>query len=392
MMHPYFALKTVSIWIMLVATFATNHALAGAKSCAHVLSKHERLIEAAQHAGLHYTQEFKTGIQREIKNDKALYYSPDGELIKSETQIARYNALRIPPGYTQVWISTDPMSHIQATALDSKGRRQYRYHPQWTKIASEFKFKRIIKFGQELPQLRNSISKDLSRPELDEPKVIATILRLLEITAIRIGNEEYAADNGTYGLTTMLKKHVQIKGDNIAFDFVGKGHVEHEFDVRDESVAKILKQLLVAHPKNKNLFLAVSEKTTETISGTTSESGQTQLISADQVNASIKTRMGDDFSAKDFRTWIATTTAAEFLAKSGPVSNFEKEYAEVEKNAVLAASARLRNTPEVCRHNYIHPKVFELYRRGKLHTVYQKLQHQRLDRPIGEELVLTVLD
>lgn len=324
-------------------------------------------IEAARAAGLRYVSDAMPGIRREKKGDEYQYFKPNGKQITNENELKRIKGLGIPPAYTDVWICPDPDGHLQATARDAKGRKQYRYHKRWREVRDENKYERMIAFGQALPQIRARIAKDMSLPGLPRQKVLATVIKLLEMTLIRVGNEEYARDNKSFGLTTMRDRHVKIEGSEVQFHFKGKSGKTHSISIKDRKLASIVKRC--RDIPGYELFQYIDED------------GNHQTIDSADVNAYLQEITGQEFTAKDFRTWAGTTVAALALQEFGEFDN----KTQAKKNVVQAieqASKRLGNTPAICRKCYVHPGVIDAYLDG---TMLEALK-QRAEETLSESL------
>ncbi len=304
---------------------------------------------AAREAGLRYTTDDSPGITRCGEGKRASYRTPDGKAVRDAATLGRIKRLAIPPAWTDVWICPLANGHIQATGRDARGRKQYRYHPEWSAVRDGAKFERTIAFGQALPRIRKRVAEDLRRKRLDREKVLAAIVRLLETTLVRIGNEEYAKQNRSFGLTTMRDRHVKIGRGTLHFDFHGKSGKHHEIDLHDARLATIVRQ--AQELPGQDLFQYLDEN------------GEAQKIGSSDVNAYLREIVGEEFSAKDFRTWSGTVLAAVALRELGA---FETKKAG-KKNLVQAieqVAERLGNTPAVCRKCYIHPVVMESYLSG----------------------------
>ncbi len=311
----------------------------------------EKVGPALEQGQLTYVNDNDPGITRRRVGKSFSYRSPDGGLVKDTETLKRIRSLAIPPAYAEVWICPDPRGHIQATGRDVKGRKQYRYHPDWGEARGETKYHRAIEFARALPGLRDKIERDLSKPGLSKAKVVATVVRLLELTLIRVGNSEYAKQNKSFGLTTLRDRHVKVDGAEIRFKFKGKSGVEHETGLKDRRLARIVRAS--QDVAGQHLFQWVDRE------------GQRHEIGSSDVNGYLREAIGEDFSAKDFRTWAGTVAAAQALLGYPP----PKTATEAKK--VLAATAktvaaRLGNTPAVSRKAYIHPAVFEAYTDGVL--------------------------
>ncbi len=301
--------------------------------------------------GLTYCSDEAPGLSRTVSGKGFAYHDRDGRLIKDEKVLDRIRALAIPPAWIDVWICPRATGHIQATGRDVKGRKQYRYHADWSRHASESKFERLPAFARALPKLRKRVDADLTRRGASRDKVLATAVRLLEITLIRVGNAQYARQNRSYGLTTLNKRHLEVDGAALTFAFKGKSGVEHEVKVRDRRLATVVRSL--RDLPGQQLFKYRDAD------------GQLCVLTSDDVNAYIREAMGEDFSAKDFRTWAGTVSAARALREADlPTSPTDaKRKITV---CVKAVAGLLGNTPTVCRSSYVHPKVFEMYESGAL--------------------------
>jgi len=332
-------------------------------------------------AGLHYSADFTPGITRKKLKKGFRYYASDGRPITDEAEIARINKLAIPPAYTDVWICPDPLGFLQATGRDTRGRKQYRYHPRWRTTRDETKYARMMEFAAALPRIRQRVSSDLSRPGMSREKLLAAVVRLLETTMIRVGNDEYAKENQSYGLTTLQNDHVEIDGSKIRFRFRGKSGKTHDIDIRDRRLAAIVKRC--RELPGEELFQYVDD------------GGELRSIGSDDVNAYLREISGADFTAKDFRTWAGTVLAAIALQE---FEVFDSE-AEAKKNVVRAVEAvakRLGNTPSICRKCYIHPAIIESYIDGVMvDSIKQAAQRELKDNlkslPPEEAAVVALL-
>ena len=307
--------------------------------------------EAAEDAGLRYVSDEQPGYTRKRKGDGFEYFDTDGKPIKDEQRILRINRLAIPPAYKDVWICPTLNGHIQATGRDDRGRKQYRYHERWREVRDENKYERIIVFGQALPKIRRRLNKDLALPGLPRNKVLATVVQLLERTFIRVGNEEYARENKSFGLTTMRNRHVDVDSSNVRFSFRGKSGVNHEVDVDDRRVAKIVRKL--QDLPGQELFQYVGKE------------GEKHSVTSEDVNDYLREITGQDFTAKDFRTWAGTVLGAMALQAQDAFENKTQAKKNV-KDAISAVAKILGNTPAVCRKCYVHPAVLETYLDGDL--------------------------
>ncbi|MDQ2824094.1 MAG: DNA topoisomerase IB, partial [Verrucomicrobiota bacterium] len=251
--------------------------------------------EAAEDAGLRYVSDDQPGYTRKAKGDDFEYFDTDGKPIRDEQRLLRIKRLAIPPAYTDVWICPSPNCHIQATGRDARRRKQYRYHERWREVRDENKYERMAMFGEALPKIRRRVKKDLALPGLPRNKVLATIVQLLERTFIRVGNEEYARENKSFGLTTMQDRHVDVKGSNLRFTFRGKSGIKHDVDVTDRHIAKIISKL--QDLPGQDLFQYVNDE------------GERCDLTSQDVNDYLREITGQDFTAKDFRTWAGTVLA-----------------------------------------------------------------------------------
>lgn len=306
-------------------------------------------VAAAEAAGLTYVTDALRGITRKRVGTGWAYYAPDGTLIRDRAERRRISRLAIPPAWTEVWICPDPHGHIQATARDAKVRKQYRYHLRFRAMRDQSKFGRMLTFSQALPKLREQVEIDLALPALPRRKLLATVVRLLDKTLIRVGNDEYTKANRSYGLTTLRRHHVEVSGYTLRFEFRGKSGILHEIAVADQRLARIVQQLqdLPGH----QLFKYVDED------------GKRQAIDSDDVNQYLRHVSGRDITAKDFRTWSGTMVAAQALRELGPATS-ERQARRNVNRALDQVAHRLRNTRAVCRKYYVHPAIIDAYHRG----------------------------
>lgn len=324
---------------------------------------------------MHYVSDTQPGIRRRKSGKGFRYVDAEGNKVRNRDTLRRMRSLVIPPAWTDVWICADPRGHLQATGRDARCRKQSRYHPRWRVVRDEAKYERMLLFGTALRRIRTRLEEDLALPGLPRNKILATILRLMERTLIRVGNEEYARDNKSYGLTTMRAKHVQINGSTIVFRFRGKSGKLHTVGVEDRRVARIVRQCqdLPGH----ELFEYLGE------------TGKTCKINSADVNDYLRSISGEDFTAKDFRTWAGTVRASMVLRE---FADFRSE-TEAKKNivqAIKSVAKRLGNTPAVCRKCYVHPAIVECYLAGKLeHRICRKIEEasDEVRREAEEELL-----
>jgi len=293
--------------------------------------------------GLVYVSDAKPGIRREKHGDEFIYMLPDGAPLRDDAEIARIRKLAIPPAYTEVWICANPRGHLQATGRDARGRKQYRYHPAWRLARDETKFGRMLEFGAVLPRIRRRVERDLAQRVGEHPPreaVLAALARLLDTTLVRIGNDEYAKSNGSFGLTTLRNRHAAVQGSSLRLRFKGKHGKVHDVTVDDPRLARIV-QRCQAMP-GQELFEYVDED------------GGVRGVSSSDVNDYLREASGGDFTAKDFRTWHASVLA--FALAHRPPAGTRRS-----ANEILAeVAARLGNTVAVCRKAYVHPSVLEL--------------------------------
>ena len=318
---------------------------------------------AARSAGLRYVDDRRPGIIRIRRGTRISYRDSDGRAIRDGETLTRIRSLAVPPAWRDVWICADPNGHVQATGRDAKGRKQYRYHPRWREIRDGNKYERVIAFGRALPVIRRRVERDLARAGLPREKILATVVRLLEVTLIRVGNEEYVRQNESFGLATMRDRHVRVNGSALHFQFRGKSGILHEVDVPDRRLARIVRQS--RDLPGFELFQYMDA------------GGERRTIDAADVNAYLKSIAGDEFTAKDFRTWAGTVLAARALRE---LAGFESQ-AQAKRNvlrAVESVAKRLGNTRAVCRKCYIHPEVVNAYLDGTL--------VESLNRSVGRQL------
>ena len=337
--------------------------------------------ESAKTAGLRYVTGGGPGIQRQRAGRAFVYVGPDGRTVRDTEDLRRIKSLAIPPAWRDVWICPDWRGHLQATGRDAKGRKQYRYHPRWRDVRDETKYDRLIAFGKALPRIRARTERDLSRPGLPREKILATVVRLLESTLIRVGNEAYARDNESFGLTTMRDRHAEVSGSTITFAFRGKSGIRHAIDLTDRRLARIVRQS--RDLPGYELFQYLDGD------------GERRTIDAADVNGYLKEIAGEEFTAKDFRTWAGTVLAAQALQE---FQAFDSQ-AQAKRNVVGAietVAKRLGNTKNVCRKCYIHPAVLTAYMDGSLMDLLSRRVNRELARslktlPPEEAAVLALL-
>jgi DNA topoisomerase-1 len=306
---------------------------------------------AAEQAGLVYVSDEEPGIRRRKSGKGFSFRNPDGSPVKDKETLARIKSLAIPPAYTDVWICADPMGHIQATGRDDRGRKQYRYHPRWREVRDSTKYERMLDFGKALPAIRERISADMGKRGLPREKVLATVVHLLENTLIRIGNATYSKENKSFGLTTLQDRHVEVDGGKMRFQFKGKSGKTWNLQVKDRRIARIVKSC--QDVPGQHLFQYLDDD------------GQRHGVTSQDVNDYLREISGQDFSAKDFRTWAGTVLAAIALTE---FESFDTKAAAKRnlRDAIERVSSRLGNTPAICRKCYIHPQVLDCYLEGDL--------------------------
>jgi DNA topoisomerase-1 len=307
--------------------------------------------EAARAAGLRYVTDEQPGITRVVRGEGFAFRKPDGSAVTDERALERIRKLAIPPAWTDVWICTAADGHLQATGRDARGRKQYRYHPRFREVREETKYEHMMAFAAALPALRAAIGRDMALRGLPREKVLATVVHLLETTLIRVGNDDYAKENKSYGLTTLRDKHVAVEGAQLRFEFKGKSGKAWRLQLKDRRVAKVVR--------------ACQELPGQRLFQYRDEQGELREVTSSDVNAYLREITGSDITAKDFRTWAGTVMAALALQE---VEKVETQ-AALKKNvkaAIEKVSARLGNTPAICRKCYVHPEVLQAYAEGEL--------------------------
>jgi DNA topoisomerase IB len=317
--------------------------------------KVESLAAQAAAAGLTYVSGDEPGIRRIPCGRGFRYINPDNKRITDNVELERIARLAIPPAYTDVWICLDPQGHLQATGLDARKRKQYRYHPDWREARDDIKFGRMVEFGEALPQLRQRLQRDLRQRGLPRKKVVAAIVSLLDTTRVRIGNLSYARDNRSFGLTTLRKRHLAfVSARRVLLRFRGKSGVEHEVWIDNRRIVNVIRDC--QQLRGQHLFQYIDE------------SGKRHPVGAEQVNTYLRETMDAEFTAKDFRTWGATLRAFEIMLETPlPESRSQRALKACIVSATKKVAEELRNTPAVCRKSYINPAVFLAWRNGILH-------------------------
>jgi DNA topoisomerase-1 len=305
----------------------------------------------ARAAGLRYVCDDTPGIRRQRRGKAFRYLHADGRVVRDRHTLGRIRALAIPPAWREVWICVADDGHVQATGRDARGRKQYRYHRRFRELREETKYGRMIAFARALPRIRRRVARDLALPGLPRKKVLAAVVRLLEATRMRVGNEEYARENESFGLTTLREQQVKVRGGTLKFRFRGKSGIEHAIELNDRRLAAIVRRM--RDLPGEELFQYVDED------------GETRRIESSDVNAYIREAAGDDFTSKDFRTWAGTVLAARALSALSAAESSAQRKRNVAQAIEVVAKA-LGNTKTVCRKCYVHPAVIDCYLDGKL--------------------------
>jgi DNA topoisomerase-1 len=334
-------------------------------------------VESAKAAGLRYVSDSQPGIHRRRRGTGFQYLDADGKTLRDKDALGRIRSLVIPPAWQNVWVCTNPRGHLQVTGRDARGRKQSRYHPRWREVRDETKYERMTIFGAALPGIREQVQRDLSLSEMPRRKVLAAIVRLMEVTLIRVGNEEYARENHSYGLTTMRNKHVKVEGATVSFKFQGKSGVRHTIDINDRRLARIIQRC--QDIPGYELFQYIDGD------------GNHHSVESADVNEYLRAISEQDFTAKDFRTWAGTVLACTMLQE---FEAFQSQ-TQAKKNVVQAikdVAGRLGNTPAVCRKCYVHPAVLDTYFSGGLiKSVEKQVEEEAADSPYAlrqEEVAL----
>jgi DNA topoisomerase-1 len=344
------------------------------------LAKEREFREAARSARLRYVSDAERGFARRRHGKSFSYVRANGEVLRDRASLERIRSLAIPPAWKDVWICPSPNGHLQATGRDARGRKQYRYHPRWREAQDEQKYERIVLFAKTLPKIRRAVARDLRKRGLPREKVLAAAVKLLETTLIRVGNDEYARDNRSFGLTTMRDEHVKIRGARVRFDFRGKHGIEHEVDFKDSRLARIVHAC--RDLPGQELFQYLDD------------SGEVRDVGSGDVNDYLRSISGQDFTAKDFRTWAGTALAARALHE---FQDFDST-AAAKRNITTAiehVAERLGNTQAICRKCYVHPGIIEAYLdRTLVNTLKRRAERElrgKLHRLSGEEAAVLAL-
>ncbi len=327
----------------------------------------QRDRQAARTARLKYVSDSGPGIRRRRRGRSFAYVNTRRQPIRNRKTLDRIQALVIPPAWEDVWICPDPQGHIQATGVDARGRKQYRYHDRWRKVRDDAKYEALLRFAQALPRIRRRVQSHLKRRGLPREKVLAAVVKLLETTLIRIGNDEYAAQNHSFGLTTMRNRHARVNGRRICFNFNGKSGVAHEIDLHEPRLARIVEKC--QELPGQELFQYVDAE------------GEIRDVGSQDVNSYLREISGEDFTAKDFRTWAGTALAAQALRE---FEDFDSDAAAKRniRQAIEHVAKRLGNTSAVCRKCYIHPAIFDAYMDHSLVSTLRQRAEQELRSPL----------
>jgi DNA topoisomerase-1 len=350
-----------------------------------LLSKLEKIGRdpktTAKAVGLRYVSDSTPGYTRKKAGKGWSYYSADGSLVKDKDLITRFNKLVIPPAYTNIWISPYENGHLQFTGTDAIGRKQYRYHPAWNKIRNQSKYHRLQTFATYLPVIRERVDKDLARSNPDHNKIVALVVRLMELTGIRVGNESYKKLYGSFGLTTLMNRHVQIEGSNINFEFKGKKGVYHKVSLQSRKLARLVKQC--RELPGKELFQYYNAN------------GERSTIGSGDVNDYLKEITGEDFTAKDFRTWAGSVSALYAFKQAGEfetITECKKKIVTVLDEVAL----NLGNTRTVCKKYYVHPTVIKSYEDGAIFKYIKNIDEEKdvntAELNIAEKALLKIIE
>lgn len=335
--------------------------------------------EAAEAAGLRYVSDARPGIRRSNSRKRFSYTRADGSKLTEADVLRRIKSLAVPPAWTNVWICPSAEGHIQATGRDARGRKQYRYHPRFRELRESTKYEHLVAFAAALPDIRARVSQDMALRGLPREKVVATVVHLLDTTLIRIGNDDYARHNNSYGVTTLKSRHVAVNGNEVRFRFTGKSGKQWSLQVRDRRIAKIIK--------------ACQELPGQELLQYLDEEGIPQGITSSDVNAYLRAITGGDITAKDFRTWAGTVLTAMALSELPGFQSVTQAKRNL-RNAIKDVAARLGNTPTICRKCYVHPELVTSYLDG--HFVLKvksenKLREERSGLKLEEAAVLAML-
>ncbi|MEZ2334526.1 DNA topoisomerase IB [Mucilaginibacter sp. RCC_168] len=335
----------------------------------------------AKAVGLRYVSDSSPGYTRKRSGKGWSFYDAGGNLVKDKELINRFTRLVIPPAYTQVWISPYENGHLQFTGIDAAGRKQYRYHPGWNKIRNQSKYYRLQTFASYLPVIREQVDKDLARHKLDHEKVVALAVRLMELTSIRVGNEAYQKLYGSFGLTTLQNRHIKIEGATIRFEFKGKKGVQHKISLQSRKLARLVKQC--RDIPGKELFQYYDE------------SDERHSIDSGDINNYLKEITGEDFTAKDFRTWAGSVSALYAFKSAGEFANATECRKKI-VSVIDEVAVTLGNTRSVCKKYYVHPLVIKSYEDGTLFKYISELDEDKDEKATqlnqAEKALLNLLE
>jgi len=335
----------------------------------------------AKAAGLRYVSDSMPGYTRKKSDEGFAFYDPDGKLVKDEDLIHRFKKLVIPPAYTNVWISPHENGHLQFTGIDAAGRKQYRYHPEWNKLRNQSKYYHLRLFAEHLPAIRKQVDKDLNRQNLDHDKVVALVIRIMELTSIRVGNESYKKLYGSFGLTTLMNKHVKIEGAKIYFEFKGKKGVYQKVALHSKKLARLIKQC--RDIPGRELFQYYDDD------------GNKRSIGSGDVNRYLKEITGEDFTAKDFRTWAGSVGALYAIKEAGEFNTITE--CKMKIISVLdEVAVNLGNTRAVCKKYYVHPIVIKSYEEGTIFKYISELDRSKsvntAELNLAEKALMEILE
>ncbi len=338
--------------------------------------------QSAQAAGLRYVSDDQTGIRRQKWGRGFSYFDGEGDRIQNQDELERLKSLPIPPSWQDVWICPFPNGHLLATGRDAKGRKQYRYHPDWRKVRNQSKLDRLIPFGHARPVIRAVTDSHLRQHGLSRKKLLAMVVRLLDATLIRVGNDEYAEQNQSFGLTTLRERHVEVAATKVHFHFSGKSGVEHEVELSDRRLARAIKRC--QELPGQQLFQYVDDE------------GQRQPVDSADVNDYLQTITGEDFTSKDFRTWAGTASTAQILSELGEAESPSQAQEHI-REAIRGAAKHLGNRVATCRNFYVHPTIPQAHEAGWLQEVYQAARQspsspRELDMTPDERALIAVLN
>lgn len=332
-------------------------------------------VESALASGLRYVTDAAPGIARKRRGQSFTYLNPDGTSVKDKATLERIRSLVIPPAWENVWICTRPNGHLQATGHDAKGRKQYRYHPDYRAFRNLTKYDKMLVFGKALPRIREAVERDLQLTGIPKERLLAAVVRLLDCTCIRVGNEEYAQTNGSFGLTTLRDDHADINGPHIRFRFRGKSGVERDLNLKDARLAKIIKRS--QDLPGEELFQYVDDD------------GEPHPIDSSDVNDYLRQISGEGVTAKDFRTWHGTRYMLAELAAIGPATS-ETDAKKRVVTALKSTANHLANRPATCRNYYIHPAVLDVYKADAIPDVFRRAA-RHTDLPEEEAAVFHIV-